>query len=337
MAPRENSSGPGSGWTPPSYTVDDNLKVVGGYRPAGVNNWGRWGEADQLGTLNLIGAEQVRYATSLPEHGRVISLSLPISGAAPRHPTRAPAKNYVAVSGTDAVSDNPIWLSNFVYTDDALDMATHGTTHWDALAHVIIDHTMYNGFWAGATSSGGAEVLAIGNHHATFAGRGVLLDIARHLGVDWLEPTTIIQPELLDEVAAAQGLQVRPGDIVLLRTGSLKRWWTLDSDEARLEWFSASPGPGLACVQWYAEHDVAASAADNFSFEAVPGEMPETRMFPVHQPLIVDLGMPIGELWVLDELADACAQDGSWEFLLVAPPLHLPRAVGSPLNPIVLK
>ncbi|CAB4860722.1 unannotated protein [freshwater metagenome] len=337
MSPRENASGPGSGWTPPTYTVGDDLKVVGGYTPDGVNNWGRWGADDQLGTLNLIGPEQVSYATSLPRRGRVISLALPISGEAPRHPTRAPAKNYVAVSGTDAVSDTPIWLTNFVYTDDALDMSTHGTTHWDALAHVIVDHTMYNGFWAGATTGAGAEVLAMGRHHASFVGRGVLLDVARHLEVEWLEPTMVLEPDLLDAVAAAQGLELREGDIVLLRTGSMKRWWTLESDAARLEWFSASPGPGLACTEWYHRHGVAASAADNFSFEAIPGETPQTRMFPLHQRLIVDLGMPIGELWVLDELADACAEDESWEFLLIAPPLNLPRALGSPVNPIVVK
>ncbi len=337
MTPRKSFRGPGSGWSPPTYTVADDLKVTGGYVPQGVNNWGRWGPDDQLGTLNFIGDEQVRYATTLPKRGKVISLALPIEESAPRHPSRAPAKHYVTVSGTDAVSDNPIWLTDFVYTDDGFDMATHGTTHWDALAHVIIDHTMYNGFWAGATSGSGAEVLAIGNHSATFAGRGVLLDIARHQGVPWLEPTTILTPDLLDAVAEAQGLELRSGDIVLLRTGAMKRWWTLENAEQRLDWFSASPGPGLACVDWYHRNEVAASAADNFSFEAIPGESPETKMFPVHQPLIVDLGMPIGELWVLDELAEACEQDQSWEFLLIAPPLNLPRALGSPLNPIVLK
>jgi kynurenine formamidase len=317
--------------------VDDNLKVTGDYTPTGVNNWGRWGDDDQLGTLNFITDEQVRHATTLPKSGQRFNLGLPISNEAPRHPTRAPAKHYFSVTGSDKVTDMPLWLNNFAYVDDSFDMATHGTTHFDALGHVVIEHTMYNGFWAGAVSTSGAEVLAIGEMRRGFVGRGVLVDVARHLDVEWLDPNMQLEPELIDEVCAAQNLEIRSGDIVLFRTGALKRWWTLDSDEDRVGWFAASPGPGITSVEWFHEHEISAGAADNYSFEAIPGATPDTQSFPLHRPLIVDLGFTIGELWVLDELAAACAEDGQYDFLLVAQPLYLPRAVGSPLNPIAIK
>ena len=149
---------------------------------------------------------------------------------------------------------------------------------------------MYNGFLAGATSSSGAEVLGIGHLRAGFVGRGVLLDVARHLGVEWLDPFLEIGPDLLDEVCAQQRLELRSGDIVLIRTGALGRWWSLESDTQRLDWFSGSPGPGIACLEWFHRNEIAAGAAD-----------------------------------------------GSYAFLLVAQPLNLPRALGSPLNPIAIK
>lgn len=337
--PRDSLRGPGAAWSPPTYEVDDRLKIVsGGYTPKGLNNWGRWGDEDQHGTLNFIGPEQVRAAAELVQTGERISLALPIDGTAPRHPTRAPARNFFAVTGSDKVIDNPIWLNNFCYTDDNIDMATHGTTHFDALGHVVVDHTLYNGFWAGAVSAEfGAQVLAIGQQRRGFVGRGVLIDVARHLGVPWLEPETEIGPDLLDEVCAAQGTELRSGDIVLIGTGAIKRWWSLESDAERLEWFSASPGPGIETVEWFHRNEIAAGAADNYSFEAIPGYDPENNSFPLHPRLIVDLGFTIGELFELDELAAACAADGRYEFMLVAQPLNMPAAVGSPLNPIAIR
>jgi kynurenine formamidase len=338
MPLRTSPIGPGAAWTPPTYTVDDNLKVVGGgHRPTGPNNWGRWGDDDQNGTLNYIGPEQVLHASSLVKTGERFSLGLPIEGAAPRHPVRSAAKHYVTQSGSDAVIDTPQWTTNFVWTDDNIDMATHGSTHFDALAHVNIDHTMYNGYWAGAVSSTGAEVLGIGHQAKGFVGRGVLIDVARHLGVEYVEPTMQFEPDFLDEVLAAQGVELRSGDIVLFRTGAVGRWWGLENDEQRLEWFAASPGPGLSSLAWFHEHEIAAGGSDTYAFEAIPGEVGPSQTFPLHRPLIVDLGFSIGEFWDLDELAAACAADRRYEFLLIAQPLILPRGLGSPLNPIAIK
>jgi kynurenine formamidase len=123
--------------------------------------------------------------------------------------------------------------------------------------------------------------------------------------------------------------------MVLLRTGYLQRWWRLDSDAARDTYMRAWPGVGLSTVEWFAEHGIAAAASDTTGFEVSPSEGGE--ILPVHKRLIVDLGFFIGELWDLDELAADCAVDGRYAFQLIAPPLYLPRAVGSPLNPIAIK
>jgi kynurenine formamidase len=224
----------------------------------------------------------------------------------------------------------------YVYNDDVIEIATQGSTQWDGLAHVVVEDTLYNGFWAGAvTSAGGAAVNGIEHVRSSFVGRGVLLDAARHAGVDSLEPGQSITDTDLDAICAAQSVTLESGDIILLRTGYLQRWWELDTDAQRAEYMRSWPGVGLSTVEWFARHDVAAAATDTVGFEVMPSEGGELN--PAHNRLMVDLGFFIGELWDFDELAEHCAGDGRYEFLLVAPPLYIPRAAGSPLNPIAIK
>jgi kynurenine formamidase len=326
-------------WQAPDYTVDDDGRLVGGYRPSGSNNWGRWGPDDERGTANLITETEVRHAASLVRHGKVFSLALPIDNTAPRWPERPPVNHYFLSTGSDVICGAPYnrTTENFVFADDCFEMATQASTQWDALSHVTWQDAFYNGFWAGSlTAARGAERLGIGAMHSSFIGRGVLLDLARHAGVDSLEPGRVVELSDLEAVREAQGVEVRPGDIVLLRTGYMQRWWALSTHEQKAEYFAAVPGVGCSTVDWFVEHDVAAVASDTVSFEVIPSEDP-SRFMQVHCRLLVDLGLTIGEFWVLDELAADCAQDGVYEFLLVAPPLYLPRAVGAPLNPIAIK
>ena len=327
----------GSGFTPPEYTVDGNGKVVGGYRPPGRNNWGRWGDDDQRGAANLIGPEQVLAAAQLVKRGAVFSLSLPIDPASPRYPARPPSQPTLARTGADAVvhSLSGAPLDGLAYNDDEIDMYTHGATHWDAMSHVQVDDTFYNGFWSGAvTATHGARVLGIENMRASFVGRAVLLDVARHRAVESLEAGEVIEASELDAVCAAQGVEVLPGDMVLLRTGFMQRWWQLESDDERAAYFGGAPGIGRSSIPWVAAHDIAAIAADTVGVEVMPCE---DELYPVHKRLLVDLGVTIGEFFVLEELAADCAADGVYEFFLAAQPLHLPRAVGSPINPIAIK
>jgi kynurenine formamidase len=244
------------------------------------------------------------------------------------------------MSGTDLVSGSPSndETPGVTYNDDNLDMCTQGSTQWDGLAHVAVEDTHYNGYWTGnVTAATGAAALGIHHQRTSFVGRGVLLDVARHRGVDSLEPGSPIGSDELDDAAAQQGVQLASGDVILLRTGHLDRWWSLESADDRLAWFGDEPGLGISCISWLYDHDVAAVAADTVGLEVKPNEDAEDLPLPIHRRGIVDLGLTLGELWDLKELADDCATDGQYEFLLVAPPLYIPNAVGSMLNPIAIK
>jgi kynurenine formamidase len=325
-------------WTPPTYKVDDDGKVVDGYRPAGRNNWGRWGDDDRRGTANLIDAERVLQAARLVRHGDVYSLALPIDATAPRWPDRQPHNHYFLMTGSDSITGNPYneLAEGFIFNDDSIDMSLQGSTQWDGLGHVEVKDTLYNGFWAGnITATGGDSVLGIGRLAESFVGRGVLIDLAHAAGVESLAPGTVVTPEMLDAACESQGLTVEEGDVVLLRTGFQPRWWSLTNDDEKREYWSSWPGPGLAGAEWLLEHGASAAACDTVGFEVMPGEGEE--IYPVHQLLLVDCGFTIGEMWELEKLSAACAEDGSYEFLLIAPPLNFPRAVGSPLNPIAIK
>jgi kynurenine formamidase len=248
-------------------------------------------------------------------------------------------QHYFAATGSDSIAGSPAYPTapGFDFNDDYIHMALQGSTQWDGLAHVSTHETLYNGYWAGTVTATGSKRLGIDALRASFAGRGVLLDVARHEGADALPPGFRIGPELLDAVAAAQGVAVGRGDLLLVRTGHMGRWAELTTAAAR-EAFEHEPVPGLTgdCAAWLHEREVAALASDTRCVEVIPSGDPD-RPAPLHVACLVDLGLTLGELWALDELAADCATDGVWEFLLVAPPLNIPGAVGSPLNPIALK
>lgn len=329
----------GVAWTPPTYTVDEDGKVRGGYQPPGPHNWGRWGDDDVRGTTNLLTPERVAAAAGLVRSGTVVSLALPIDDAAPRWPERAPAKHYFTMSGSDAITGSPanVGLPERVYLDDAIDINTQSSTQWDGLAHFSADDSIYNGYWVGnITALGGADRNGIHHQANTLVGRGVLLDVAAHKGVDSLEPGEVISPSLLDDVAEAQGVEVRAGDMLLIRTGYLSRWWNLTEHAQKMEYFYAVPGIGHEAVEWIARKDLAALAADTVSVEVLPKEDDSPRFLPIHHAALVDLGLTLGEFWDLEKLSVVCREQGQYEFLLVAPPLHIVGAVGSPINPVAI-
>jgi kynurenine formamidase len=327
-------------WTPPTYTVDDDGKIVGGYTPTGPNNWGRWGNDDKRGTANLIDAEAIRYASSLVQSGQVISLALPIDEAGPRWPGRPAPKHYFSMTGSDGITGLPYsgLVPGVTYTDDYLDMPLQGSSQWDGLAHWAYQDSLYNGYWAGnigaSTGSPDLDIAALKN---SFVGRGVLIDVARHLGVEYVEPGMPITAEMVDEIAAAQGVEFRTGDILLIRTGYLKPWYSLADENAQRAFFAKVPGLSRDMIPWFKSHDIAAVAADTVSVEVMPNEEPIDRPQPIHHAALIDLGLTLGEFWWLDDLGDACAEDGRYEFLLSAPPLNIPGAVGSMINPMAIK
>lgn len=327
------------GWSPPSYQVDANGKVVGAVNDHVPNNWGRWGELDQLGTVNFITPELVAAAARLVREGRAISLAIPLDRTGPVHPGRSGITHFYGCTGTDAIAGGALTTAHgkpFQMADDYLFMPVQGSTQWDGLSHLGHDDLLYNGFWFGTVEAwAGARTLSIQRMKDRLTGRGVLLDLPRHLGVDRLSPGQEIEAAELADCAEAQGVRVGTGDILLVRTGHLAWWYELaDTPVAKAEFWRASPGLSVRTVDWLHRSEIAALAADNISVEVEPPREPRDALYPLHVRLIRDLGMTIGEVWWLEELAAACAELGRWEFFLCAAPLNLTNASGSPLNPI---
>jgi kynurenine formamidase len=228
-----------------------------------------------------------------------------------------------------------IWRGPMRFNDDYIMMPLQAATQWDALSHVYYDQQLYNGYDADAVTSLGATRDSIDKVAAAgkVVGRGVLLDVARHQGVTHLEPGAIINPADLEATAAAQGVEVGPGDIVIVRTG----WWLRFLETRDGEgWAMSSPGIGWRCARWLHERSVAAIACDNIAVETSAPEFPGV-LLPFHMLALRDMGMMLGEMWNLESLGEDCADDRVYEFLLVSQPLLITGAVGSPINPLAIK
>ncbi len=315
-------------WAPPSYRVDAKGKLEGA-QPGGRSNWGRWGEDDQRGTANLLTAERIVKAAGLITTGERFSLALPIGQGAPVLGTRAAPLHFFGRCTGDSILGAPA-PHGLQTSDDMVVLPLQVSTQLDGHAHFARNDTLYNGFWAGlVTATGGARRLGVHNQSAGIVGRGVLLDAVRFAGCDPFD--TSISSSALDAVVAEQGVDVLPGDIVLVRTG-----WVgaklAEPDNPRRK----HSGLALDTIDWLADHDVAMVAADNPTVEATPSPA-GYPLLPFHAAALCDLGLLIGELFDLDELADACAADRNWQFFFTAAPMPLVNGVGSPLNPLAIR
>lgn len=294
-----------------------------------LSNWGRWGPDDQRGTTNLITAEAVSAAAALVRRGTIFDLGIPLDANGPQ-PGGHRINPVRLMSQTGRDQDLP---GGFHFADDYVFMPLQAGTQWDALAHVYYGDEMWNGTPLGHITSSGAARNGIETQARGIAGRGVLLDVARHRGVDALGPTDAINADELEAVAVAQGVTIGSGDILLVRTG----WYsTFLRDQDRTAFMSTEPGLDLSCARWLRDRDVAAVAADNWGVEVFAGEG-TGKTLELHMVLIRDVGMTLGELFDLDALAADCSETGVWEFFLTAPPLKFTGAVGSPINPLAIK
>ncbi len=297
---------------------------------ARVRNWGRWGADDEIGTLNLITDDVVRAAAAEIQTGARQSLGLPLDDQGPQTgaiPGRDNPTHEMIMVDTPLTGDP----SNFTTSDDRVVLALQAATHWDALAHVSYEGTLYNGVPSSVITASGAERMGI-DKIRTLVSRGVLLDVAAAKAVDSLEGGYPITAADLDAACQFGKVTVRSGDIVLLRTGQMR--WFLSGDRER--YGAPAPGPSLQTVEWFHDHDVAAVATDNITFEVFPSER-EDALLPVHLLHLVDMGMTQGQNWNLEGLSQDCARDGRYSFFLDASPMPFTHAVGSPVNPIVVK
>ncbi|MFD5736932.1 cyclase family protein [Streptomyces sioyaensis] len=296
---------------------------------ARVNNWGRWGPDDEIGTLNLITTQVVREAAACIRSGRRIPLALPLrqdgvqTGVIPGRVnplhTMTAVNHEIFGPGTVATSD------------DAVTMGLQSATHWDGLAHVSHSGRLYNNRPAG-TVTAHLGATALGIERATpIVSRGVLLDVARTHRTDRLPAGHAISPEDLDAAEELARTTVRPGDIVLIRTGQLQHYLAGD----RQAYAFPSPGLSLRTPEWFRARDVAAVANDTLTFEIFPPEIEDLWM-PVHALHLVEMGMLQGQNWNLEELSAVCAEEGRGAFFLSATAEPFVGGTGAPVAPVAV-
>lgn len=309
----------------------DIIREIG----ARCRNWGRWGPQDERGTLNYITPDRVVAATRCVKRGAVFSLAIPFDSQGPQvnQPRRFNPIHRMILTGLDFTSGAFTRPGNVGFADDMVIMALQCATQWDALAHCFLDGRLYNGYDANLVSSLGAKKNSIEKMADGVIARGVLLDIARLKGVDWLPPGYAITAEDLEAAQKAHAVTAGRGDALLVRTGQMAMckahgWGDYAGGDA--------PGLSLFTAEWLHGREIAAVATDTWGMEVRPNEIPGAYQ-PLHQVLIPHMGMLVGEIFDLEALAADCAQDGVYEFLFTAPPLPITGAVGSPINPLAVK
>lgn len=286
-------------------------------------NWGRWGADDERGALNLIDTAAVLRAVKVVQSGHMVSLAQPIGPHTVTAPHRRPPARFMDRDAGDYAlgARSP---GGFRFAEDTVMMPTHSGTHIDALAHVWNGEELYNGHSASATRSTCGAQRCGASTLGPIVTRGVLLDVA-HLVEGTPGIGVAIRPNDLDRAAAAGGIEVGPGDAVLIRTG----WFPQAAEDAD-RFFSGEPGIDLGAAQWLADRDVAVVGSDNYAVECLPP--PDGSTFPVHLLLMWRHGVPLIEGLSLQGLAET----GRSEFLFIAAPLPLVGSTASPLHPVAV-
>jgi kynurenine formamidase len=303
------------------------------------SNWGRWGSDDVHGTLNFIDEAKRTEAAGLVRRGASFSLAQPFDGDGPQKGWRRRTNpiHTMLDTGLDAERFPNEFPHGLGGADDTISMPLQASTQWDGLGHIFDHGIAYNGRRAGqVVTSRGDNTTGIETAADRIASRGVILDVGRAFGVDGELPDGFaITAEHLEATIRVQGesSRVGRGDILLVRTGQLTR-------VRRDGWgdYAGGPAPGLSftSADWLHGREIAAIATDTWGFEVRPNEF-DVAFQPLHQVCIPHMGLFLGELWDLDGLAADCADDGVYDFFLVAAPIPFTGAVGSPVNPIAVK
>jgi kynurenine formamidase len=286
-----------------------------------ISNWGRWGDDDELGTLNLITNQKRTEAAALVREGTTVSLSL------------------FANKQQDSLNTNPfehnLTVSRFgehEVAGDSYAVQYHGFahSHMDGLPHFAHKGQMYNGFSVDELQSDGSRRLGIHNAYLGIFTRGILVDIPWLRGVDYLEPGTAITVADLEAWEARTGITIGSGDVLLIRTGR----WERVRQVGQWNFIGQAAGSHASIAKWLKARDVAVIGSDGVS-DVMPSGV-EGLLNPLHELVLVGLGMPILDNLDLDDLARAAAERNRWEFLFVGSPLRVEGGTGSPMNPLAL-
>jgi kynurenine formamidase len=293
-------------------------------------NWGRWGAEDERGAANLLTPDAVLSALSVPRRGVTYQLGQPIQ------PSGQPRS--AGGIGNQIISPIHLWMRTGLdhiaaplapertdFTVDFIACSVHGaTTHIDALGHSVFERQLYNGFDAATATSAGMTRCGI-DKAGPIVARGVLLDVAAAKDVEALPSDYAIDVADLELTMERQGVEVRAGDAVLIRTGM---YTVFERDEA--EYTRPHPGLGLEGAAFLAERDVVLVGADNRAVEPLPFH--GTAELLVHRLLILEHGIYLLEFMYLEELA----AESVYEFLFVAAPLRIAGGSGSPISPFAV-
>jgi kynurenine formamidase len=296
---------------------------------SGCRNWGRWGPDDERGALNLLTPDRVGRAAGLARAGRALSLGRDLAvQSSPDNPT--PALHHMTVAADVGGFGQGMGMGG---SADFVAVACHGMaqSHIDALCHVFVGGEMWNGHPASEVTSVGARRNSIRSGFDGITGRGVLLDVPRLRHQAYLEPGEAVSPDELDRCCIQQGVSVKQGDILLVSTGRDAR------REVEGPWDPVTVGlAGLdpECIPWLHEKDPSVLGSDGVS-DPLPANS-HTWPMPVHMCLLVGMGVHLLDNLQLGRLANACADEGRWEFLITVAPLRISGGTGSPVNPIAV-
>ena len=274
-------------------------------------NWGRWGDDDQVGAVNLITAEKRRAAAALVKNGRTVSLSRVFE----------PANHFVRKNDRGGGSGSFVDYYGFIYHGQTI-------THIDALCHVWENE---DGVWQGrhpdeAVDSHGAHFGAITAWSNGIITRGVLLDVPRHRGEPYVTRDRPVHGWELEEIARAQGVEVQPGDALLVHSGR-------EAYERAGHTFGSTDRPGLhvSCAKFIRDRDVSLLGWD--MMDARPNDY--GLRYPVHG-VLTNYGVALLDNALLESLGAVCADERRYEFLFMGLPLNVARGTGSPANPIAM-
>ena len=333
---KAESAAPAEGRPIPAAVPSYDQLPIRDDAPAGAA-WGVFGDDDQLGTVNLLTPERVIQAANFVRSGRVFALNLPIDIPDPPLFTRGKHRHVIKHFASYILDD---YLDNFY---------PQASSQWDALSHVKHPRLgAYNGIPESDITGYGGSKLGIDNlARRGMAGRGILADIARFYERQGKQldcaTNDVVPLEDLLATLDAQGTKVWPGDILLVRVGWTKAYRAM-SEEQKSELARETKSPGIEGSQrtarWLWEQHIAAVASDSPGLEAIPPANVSDFMEAndlLHFHMLSFFGMPIGEMWNLEELADDCANDNCYEFFFTSAPLNIPGGVGSPPNALAIK
>ena len=291
-----------------------------------LKTWGRWGDADERGALNHLTPARRAAAATLVRDGISVSLARDLA-TEPSPENAQPVRHHMLAAG-DARDSNGI--DGYEAARDYLGLDIHGltTTHVDALSHMFVRGEMYGGRPASDVRSDGARSNTIMSMADGVVGRGVLLDVPRVLGIDFLDHGHAVTVADLEAAEAAQDVRVGAGDILLVA-------WGRDARRAARNGFDGMSGLHPACLPWLYDREVAVLGSDGIS-DPMPFLGIADWPFPVHQIGITAMGLHLIDNLELTRISSACADAGRWEFLFTMAPLRIARGTGCPVNPVAV-